>query len=317
MFKYPMVFILIFIVSCTPRQPEQAAQSSSTEDIPNVTNETPEPVPEKKKKEPLASADSQAQQKSSAVAVSGKPKINGDSLNSIQPADSPSVPDENGTIYDLRQAVQANNKDEVEKLLKLSDVKSHINDLIVTPARQSWISYVPEERQSLFFKAVKNNTNIKVTHYHNVVISLSEEEQNLVDSIKDRARMRKTVDSLVKSKMDPHTAKQQANSLEILDLLLEAGADPLIPNEKGETPLEHAAQFDTVILQKLLKIPAVKISIKNNSNKGRRAFLQTIHSSLEYPERMDMFLKAGADLLRSDEKGNTPPPHGYSSAIFR
>ena len=94
--------------------------------------------------------------------------------------------------------------------------------------------------------------------------------------------------------------------MEILDLLLEAGADPLIPNEKGETPLENVAQFDTAILQKLLKIPAVKTSIKNNSNKGRRAFLQAIHSSLEYPERMDMFLKAGADLLRSDEKGNTP-----------
>ena len=208
MFKYPSLFILIFIVSCTPKQPEQAAQSSSTEDISNVTNETPEPIPEKKKKEPLASASSQAQQKSSAVAVSGKPKINGDSLNSIQPADSPSVPDENGTIDDLRQVVQANNKDEVEKLLKLSDVKSHINDLIVTPARQNWMSYVPEERQSLFFKAVKNSTGIEVTHYHSVAISLSEEEQNLVDSIKDRARMRKTMDSLVKSKMDPHTAKQ-------------------------------------------------------------------------------------------------------------
>ena len=112
MFKYPSLFILIFIVSCTPRHPKQTSQSS-TEDIPNVTNEIPEPVPEKKEKESLPSASNQSQQKGSVVAVSGKLKTDGDSLNPIQPADSPSVSDESGTIDDLWQAVADNNKSEV------------------------------------------------------------------------------------------------------------------------------------------------------------------------------------------------------------
>ena len=98
-------------MSCTPRQPEQTSQPS-TENIPNVTNEIPEPVSEKKEKESLASASNQSQQKGSVVAVSGKPKAGKDSLNPIQPADSPSVSGESGTTNDLWQAVADNNKSE-------------------------------------------------------------------------------------------------------------------------------------------------------------------------------------------------------------
>ena len=196
MFKYPslFIFLLIFILACTPRRPEQTSQSS-TEDIPNTINEIPEPVPKKKEKKSLASPASQSQQEGSAVAVSRNPKTGEGSLNPIQPADSPSASDESGTIDDLWQAVGDNNKKEVKRLLKIP--------------------------------AIKNNINNKST----VTIG---------DYLDERTVLHYAIYYIVW--VDPNylTPDAQKHRVEIADMLLKKGADPLIPNKTGETPLRFA-----------------------------------------------------------------------------
>ena len=130
---------------------------------------------------------------------------------------------------------------------------------------------------------------------------------------------REQIDSFIQSNRERFLSELEelAQRKEVLDMLLKAGADPLIPippvyqfiptQEKDITVLEkaviHGANIDRI--RRFLEIPAVKKSLMDNTREARRAFVQAVRISVRSPEIMDMFLKAGADPLGSDEEGNT------------
>ncbi|MCY4513279.1 MAG: ankyrin repeat domain-containing protein [Bdellovibrionales bacterium] len=111
--------------------------------------------------------------------------------------------------------------------------------------------------------------------------------------------------------------------MEMVDLLLAAGADPLITDEEGENALSQAvASTHNLLLERLLKIPSVKQSVTDTAE-GRKAFVKAMAIR---PETVDVFLKVGVNILIPDGEGNNllmdlaqdPPPGSgiYSKCIF-
>ena len=92
---------------------------------------------------------------------------------------------------------------------------------------------------------------------------------------------------------------------DILNLLIEAGADPNLSDFKKRTPLITAAYKGKAnIVTRLLKIETVKKNINAQDIKGNTAFLFAAKKG--YDNIMDLLLEAEADSTLSNFKERTP-----------
>ena len=92
---------------------------------------------------------------------------------------------------------------------------------------------------------------------------------------------------------------------DILDLLLQAGADPNLSDFKQRTPLISAAYKGKInIVKNLLQIDTVKENINNQDINGNTALI--FSAKRGYEDILDLLLQAGADPDLSDFKQRTP-----------
>ena len=92
---------------------------------------------------------------------------------------------------------------------------------------------------------------------------------------------------------------------DILNLLIEAGADPNLSDFKKRTPLMNASYKGKAnIVTRLLKMESVKKNINTQDIKGNTAFLFAAKKG--YDNIMDLLLGEGADSTLSNFKERTP-----------
>lgn len=89
-------------------------------------------------------------------------------------------------------------------------------------------------------------------------------------------------------------------SLEICEVLLKAGADPLVTNASGETALHIAVRSGKKDIASFLSANKQLIELKNNE--GKTPLLLAVELSLEIYE---VLLKAGADPITTTTSGDT------------
>ena len=98
-----------------------------------------------------------------------------------------------------------------------------------------------------------------------------------------------------------HSAEK--GHVEIMDLLLKAGADPNLPDFKGQTPLMHSAgRGKKTAIEKLLSVEGIEMNAGDKY--GRTAFTHAAKNG--HVKIMDLLLKAGADPFQKSFKGQTP-----------
>lgn len=118
--------------------------------------------------------------------------------------------------------------------------------------------------------------------------------------------------------------------MEFVNLLLDEGAGPTLPDSDGNTPLMRASHLGhRAIAQKLLEIPAVKegINLRNTvvivDNMGwpisfrlheTTAFFQAVAEG--HLPIMDLLLEADADPTLPDSDGNTPLMEALSKFFY-
>ena len=274
MFKYPILFILIFILSCTPRHPKQTSQSSAN-DIPNATNETLELAPEKKAKESLASADSQSQQEGSA---SSGNVVNPDTVLKaiaeenwyvvevlLKEGANPVLPD--GDTILMKYILSGGS---LYTILKVPSIKPTINTRNKKQGETALFLAVKKRR----FEAIKDlleaeaDPNIPDNKGTTAVSMIFEEalsqKKNLQDNFSKKQSGEITSGGLVLS------LKFGSDSAYALNDLLKAGASPVLPD--GDTVLmKHISEGFSVT--DLLEFPSVKTMIEfRNKKTGETAF---------------------------------------------
>ena len=100
--------------------------------------------------------------------------------------------------------------------------------------------------------------------------------------------------------------------MEVMTLLVAAGADPLLTDESGDTLLIQMASWGrTDSVKKLLQIEAVRQNINAQGQEKRTAFFWA--AWLGHIDVMDLLLEAGADPLLTDENKTTPLMQASSS----
>ena len=98
-----------------------------------------------------------------------------------------------------------------------------------------------------------------------------------------------------------HSAEK--GHVEIMDLLLKAGADPNLPDFKGRSPLIHSASRGKKnAVEKLLSVEGLEVNAEDKY--GRTAFTHAAKNG--HVEIMDLLLKASADPFHKSFKGQTP-----------
>ena len=96
--------------------------------------------------------------------------------------------------------------------------------------------------------------------------------------------------------------------LKVAKRLFEAGADPTLPDQRGNTPLMNAVKNgELAMVRWLLSIPAVRKTINYRTFKSKiTAFEIAVESKHKNaPEIMEALLEAGADPILTDEDGDT------------
>ena len=185
----------------------------------------------------------------------------------------PTRPDKDG-YSPLRRLISWGKTEAVKKLLKIEAVRQSINfpdkDGYTLLIRATYSGKTAAVKQLLKIEAVRQNINAQ-----------NESEQT----------------AFFNAAWYGH--------LEIMDLLLEAGADPVLPDKDGNTPLIRAAHSGkTAAVRRLLKIEAVRQNINAQNENGATAFFKAVNQG--HQEIMDLLLEAGADPILPDKDGYTP-----------
>src|SRR5262249_114497 len=96
--------------------------------------------------------------------------------------------------------------------------------------------------------------------------------------------------------------------IEVVDALLQAGADPIVRDRKGETALMHALAKPVADAARLLV--RAKVGDINAQNENGETLLMRVVNPGD-PELVRMLLDRGADVSRTDVLGNTPAVIAY------
>jgi len=91
--------------------------------------------------------------------------------------------------------------------------------------------------------------------------------------------------------------------LNVVEFLLDRGADATIPEWKGVTPLMKAASDENIsILRRLLREEAVRMNIDAQDRYGRTALYGAC--DFNQPAAVRLLLQSGADPMVGDEDGD-------------
>src|SRR6185369_2730989 len=97
---------------------------------------------------------------------------------------------------------------------------------------------------------------------------------------------------------------------ELIDYLLDHGADVKARNSIGVTPLHAALCGNPGVIQSLVSAGA---NINAQDNEGLTPLMRT----MGYPDTTELFIKAGADVNIKDKKGRTALDHAMKIPTFR
>ena len=196
----------------------------------------------------------------------------------------------------LRRMVSWDKIEAVKKLLKIEAVKKNINAQNEHGATAFFYAVYEghQEVMDLLLEAGADPVRSDKDGYSPLRRMVSWNETEAVKKLLEIEAVKENINAQNEDEATVFLNAALHGYLEIMDLLLNAGADPTIPDKNRNTPLMQAAAYsgETAAVRRLLEIEAVKENINAQNTRGKTAFLKAKEQG--HQEIMDLLLEAEA-----------------------
>ena len=209
--------------------------------------------------------------------------------------------------FPLMKAVKEGKLDEIKRLLKIEVFKKGVNQqdeegntAFIFAAEQGFediLAFLLEEKADPILSDFKKRTPLMIAAYRGKI--------NIINRLLEIDVVKESINDQDKDGNTAFFFAAKKGYEDILDLLLEAKADPNLSNFRKRTPLMIAAYKGKVnIVNRLLQIDIVKEAINDQDKDGNTGFLLAARKGHE--DTLELLLQAKADPVLNNFKERTP-----------